>query len=421
MKSRIFYGWYIVAASLVLTTYTSAAVVYGFTAFVDPFAITYGWSYAQISLAISLRGMETGALNPLVGFIVDRWSARRLMFIGTVLLGLGIFTLSRADNLAAFYLSFVFIGLSTSLAAFMVPVVVVARWFKKDIGKVNGVLAMGMGIGGILIPVLVKIIDTYGMLTTLIILAAGVYIIYIPLIFIFRDRPEDYGLFADGQPPGDVRNRHGLRTYDFSIGLREALKMRAFWQISIAFMIQMALMMAMQTHIMPYLNSLGIDRTAASVIAMSLPLISLGVRIPFGWLSDIFPKKYVIAVSIGLKGLSLFLFWLFGLADSVSLGLMILPTLIFGLGSGGVMAPRSPIVREYFGAGRFGTIFGLTSFFTMIGLAIGPFVAGLVFDSTGTYGPIWLMLGAAAAIGVILMVTVPSAKQPSAPLVVPER
>ena len=410
---RIFFGWYIVAAGLLLMVYNSGALVYGFTAFIDPLALAYGWSYAQISLATSIRGMEVGALNPLLGFIVDRWHARILVPIGVVIWGLGLFLLGRADTLPLFYGSFLVIGLGSSLGAQLVPTVVVARWFKKDIGKANGVMAMGMGIGGALIPIIIKMIDMYGIQGALTILAAGACILGLPLSLLFRNRPEDHGMFPDGKIPEVAESGRTLQMPESSIGLRQALKMRAFWQIGIFFLIQVAIMLAMQTHVMPYLENLGVERTTAGVVAMALPLVSLGARIPFGWLADIFPKKYVVAVSLGLKALGLFLFWFIGLTGTVSLGMVIFFIIAFGLGSGGMTPLRAPIIREYFGIGRFGTILGFMSIFSTIGLALGPLAAGWVFDSSGTYVPIWLTLGLVAVFGVFLMLVLPQVSERS--------
>ena len=148
----MFYGWYIVAASVILMTLNGGAVIYGFTAFITPIAATFGWSYAQISLAASLRGVETGVMNPFLGVAVDRWPAKRLVLIGVVVFGLGFLLLSWVTNLAMFYIGSLVLAFGTSLATQMVPQAMVARWFKKDIGKASGILAMGPGIGGVLIP-----------------------------------------------------------------------------------------------------------------------------------------------------------------------------------------------------------------------------------------------------------------------------
>ncbi len=93
---KVFYGWWIVGACVFILLYTSGVIHFGFTAVVEPIAEEFGWSYAQISLASSLRGLEMGLLAPLVGFLVDRWGPRRLVFGGSILVGLGLLVLSRA-------------------------------------------------------------------------------------------------------------------------------------------------------------------------------------------------------------------------------------------------------------------------------------------------------------------------------------
>lgn len=408
----MFYGWYIVGAGVILSAYNAGALTYGFTAFIDPIADTFGWSYAQISLAVSLRGAETGALSPLLGVLVDRWPSKRLVLGGIILLGLGLYWLSRANSLAMFYLAFLVIALGNSLAVQMVPTAAVARWFRKDIGKASGVLAMGIGIGGVLLPLLVKVIDAYGWQETLVILAVGAWGVGIPLSFFFRDRPEKYGLLPDGKQQNDSKSSAGLRVYDFGTGVKEALKMRAFWSIGIATMLQMATMQAVTVHMMPYLTSLGIARSTAGMVAMLVPLISLTSRIPFGLLTDIWDKRYVMAFSIGLLSVGAFLFWLI---DGSSFLIIVLFAITFGVGMGGFVSVRPPVVREYFGTKNFATIFGLLSVFATIGMVASPPVAGWVFDTLGFYDPIWLIMSIIAMIGTLIMLTSPLAPQRLAP------
>ena len=221
----MFFGWYIVATALLINTYHGGAIGYGFTAFVAPIAATFGWGYAQISLGLSFRGIEEGTLDPLVGIAADRWPAGRLMLVGVSIYGLGILCISQATNLAMFYIGFVILGLGHSLAMSMIPQTMIARWFKKDLGKASAVLAMGGPIGGVLVPVLVKMIDAYSWQRSLLILAVGIWLIGIPLSFIFRARPEEHGLLYDGKPQDDVTGPHSPQRYDSSISVKEALKM----------------------------------------------------------------------------------------------------------------------------------------------------------------------------------------------------
>ena len=103
---KIFYGWWLVAASFPIALYVAGAVFYGFTAIFEPIANEMGWSYAQVSFASSLRGLESGLLAPLIGIMVDRWGPRRLIAMGALALFLGLSLLSHVNSLAIFYGAF---------------------------------------------------------------------------------------------------------------------------------------------------------------------------------------------------------------------------------------------------------------------------------------------------------------------------
>ncbi len=88
--SKVFYGWWIAAASLLIGLYSAGVVFYGFTAIFEPIADELGWSYTQISLASSVRGLEAGLLAPLIGVLADRWGPRRLIFSGAIFTAVGL-------------------------------------------------------------------------------------------------------------------------------------------------------------------------------------------------------------------------------------------------------------------------------------------------------------------------------------------
>jgi sugar phosphate permease len=98
----MFYGWYIVAAITVIGIIVGGTTYYGFTAMVNPIAATMGWGYAQIALAMTLRGVESGVMNPIMGAMADRWPARRLVFLGITILGIGLLILSQVNSLSMF-------------------------------------------------------------------------------------------------------------------------------------------------------------------------------------------------------------------------------------------------------------------------------------------------------------------------------
>ena len=202
MKAKIFYGWYIVAAVTLMNIVMGGVTWKGFTALINPIATTFGWGYAQITLGMSLQSVETGLLSPLVGRAVDRWPAKRLVLIGVTITTLGYLSLSRVTSLPMFYVSFMIIAFGTSLGLSMAPTTTVVRWFKKNVGKANGIMAMGIGLGGFAVPILVKIIDMYSWQTSMIIVAVVILAVGIPLSFVFRNKPEDYGMLPDGKSRG---------------------------------------------------------------------------------------------------------------------------------------------------------------------------------------------------------------------------
>lgn len=406
----MFYGWFIVAASALIDVFVGGTTMRGLTALVNPLAATMGWSYAQISLVMTLRGIETGVLNPFIGVVVDRWPARRLVFIGIVIICLGVLCFSQVNNLPTFYLSFIIIGLGTSLATMMVPMTVIARWFKRNSGKAYGLLAAGTGASGFLVPAVTILIDTYGWRTYLVIVAITILVIGLPLSLVFRNRPEDYGLSPDGKLQNSLDDSRRLQTQDVSMGVKEAMKTRAFWYISIAFMLLIAGPSAALLHIMPYLTSLGIERSTASMIIMTVYIINIPSRFAFGWLSDIFRKKYVISASMVLTSIGLFLF---SIIDGSSLGLIAGFVIFYGIGYGQLISLMPPTIREYFGTKNFGTIFGLISILVTMGAVATPPLTGWVFDTRGVYDPIWLIFSGICMLGAILVLTLPQAPKNS--------
>ena len=407
----MFYGWYIVWVAFLQAAYFSAVLIYGFTAFMEPIAVGLGWSYAQISLAVSLRGLQQGALNALFGPIVDRFSVRKLTFWGLFTTSIGLYILSRVTNLVMFYVSFMIIAIGASLALSMVPQVLMARWFRRDLGKVSGIYALGLGAGGLFIPLIVKLIDTYGWRNCILYMAIVTLIIVMPLSLVFRNRPEDYGLHPDGRPPEPseppLAPGHGspvITSSERDVGFRQALKTTAFWMLGISTLLQYMAWAAVTTHIMPFLSSVGIDRSTGAMVTTAFLLVSLFLRYPLGWVADLIDKRYVNAACLALLSISVGSLWF--IRDGATIPLVVF-IILAGFGAAGLTPLRIPLFREYFGVHSFGTIYGIGNLFLTFGAMIGAPLAGWVFDSSGSYHFIWLILALLNAIGIPTMFIMP--------------
>jgi sugar phosphate permease len=125
-------------------------------------------------------------------------------------------------------------------------------------------------------------IDLYQWRTTLAILGLGIWAIGIPLAFVIRNKPEQYGYLPDGEVSGTSGQIQQIQALGSEIGFREALKMRTFLYLNLAEAIRMMTIMAVFTHVRPYLGSVGMPRTTASMVAVTVPLIGIIGRSAFG-------------------------------------------------------------------------------------------------------------------------------------------
>ena len=407
-SSRIFYGWWIVGACFLLSLYSGGIFVLGFTAFFEPIANEFGWSYTQVSLAASLRGANIGLLAPLMGFLVDRWGPRRLILGGIILLGIALILLSRVTSLSMFYGTFVIVAFGISGLSPTVLVTTLSNWFRRNAGMVTGIMACGFALGSLLVPVIVRLIDVYDWRTTVSILAVFTFAIGVPLSFLFRHKPEQYGYLPDGDQSNIQADKpvpEQAHEVELNIGAKEALKSRAFWHIGIAMTLLFMPISALVVHVMPYLSSVGIARSTSTMVATAIPLVSIVGRLSAGWLSDRYNKTRIATGFIVLVGLGL-VFFNYILDERMW---PVIPfVILFGIGWGSNLPMRAALVRGYFGRSNLGTIFGFMMGMTAMGGVLGPIIAGWVFDNWGSYHMVWLLFACLVFVASIIMATTPS-------------
>jgi len=393
MRLKIFYGWWIVLASYFIGLFVAGTVFYGFTAFMEPLVAEFGWSYAQVSLATSLRGLEMGLFAPIVGILVDRFGTKMVTLLGIIIVGLGMIILSQTNSLPTFYAAFLLLGFGAGGCTSVVIMTAVANWFNKKVSLALGLAAAGFGSGGLLVPLIVWMIDHLQWRSTYLILGLCAWAIGIPISFIFRSRPEKYGYLPDGEkaetPPAAEsedrpRNESANKTDD--ITFRKAAANPSFWYLNLSEAIRMLIVVSIITHVMPYLESLGIPRSMAGLVAGGLAVFSVIGRIGFGYLGDLYDKRYVMAASYALMTVGLVVFAGF-IRGPISLFIFLI---LFAPGFGGGMIMRGSLLREYFGTFSYGKILGVTMGIGSVAAIIGPTLAGWIYDTVGSYQSLWL-------------------------------
>ncbi len=403
---NLFYGWWIVAASFLIALYVGGVVFYGFTAFFEPIANEMGWSYTQISLAASLRGLEIGLLSPFVGILADRWGPRRLIFGGVLITVAGLLLLSATKSLIMFYGAFALLAIGVSACTVTVLLTAMANWFQRKMGIASGIAICGFGFSGLLIPVIVRLIAAYDWRTAVTILAWGMMIMVLPLSLFFRHRPEQYGYFPDGQKQGTVAypDESGTRqVVEVEVSVKQALKSGVFWRLALSRMYHMMAVAAIITHVMPYLSSIGISRSQSSLVATVIPLMSIFGRLGFGWLGDKFNRRLVATTSFIMLGSGVLCF---AYASTMSIWLLVPFLVLMGIGYGGSNALLPLLGRAYFGRTNFGSIYGIMEGIGTIGGIIGPAIAGWAYDNWGSYQIIWFLLAGLAVVAIISVSTI---------------
>jgi MFS family permease len=395
MIKKVFYGWWIVLACFIICLYVSGVIVASFTAFFEPLVEEFGWSYTQISFATSLRGLEMSIFAPLLGFLVYRFGSRKLIFCGAITAGLGLLLLSITHSLAMFYGSFLLLSFGAGGCASIVSMTVVVNWFNKNVGKALGVVACGFGASGLMIPLVVWLIDIYHWRTTLIILGLGMWILGIPLSFVIRDKPEPYGYLPDGELLHDPMPHFNNKGKEVEISVKGALKQKAFMYLAIVEFIRLMIVSSVAVHVMPYLSTVGISRPIAGMVAAGIPLFSIVGRFGFGWLGDVYDKRYTMAIALCLTGMGMLAFYYARKGWVILIFL-----LLFSPGFGGGMVLGKTILREYFGRDSFSKILGIIMGFASIGGIIGPTLAGWVFDTLRSYQLIWLIFCGLSSISI---------------------
>jgi MFS family permease len=405
----VFYGWWIVGACFLINVCVSGTVNFGFTAFFEPIANEFGWSYAQVSLAASLRGIEMGLLAPVAGLMVDRYGPRRLVFGGAILIGLGLTLLSRTNDLAMFYGSFALITMGVSTCMGVVLMAAIAHWFRRKASIAIGIAASGGAIGGLMVPLATTLIDTFGWRMAIFSLGLGVCGLVMILSLLLRHKPEQYGYLPDGevesfQITDQPANTTQTPDTEPKMGARQVLVSRTFWHMAVSFMGCILVVTAVVTHVMPYLSSIGIARETSSLLASAMTAVTIFGRVGFGWFGDKFDKRRLTTITVILIGLGMLLF---GFITSGSIWLALPFIIFFSIGWGGNAIMMAVMVGAYFGRSSFGTVLGFVMGASIVGQILGAPLAGWVFDTWGSYQGVWFGYIGLLFVAMIAIATTP--------------
>ena len=234
MKNKPFFGWYIVFGGMVIQLWFAFSWFYGIQIFFTPIVNTFGWSRAVISGAFSLQRLEGSILSPIEGFLVDRIGPRKIMLPGIIIAGLGLVGMSYLQSMWMFYFLVLFISAGFGAAMGVPRTWTVVQWFRKKRGRALGIMSSGAAIAGPMVFIIVWLVEEAGWRGAFTILGIATWIVCIPLVLLFRAKPEQYGQLPDGEDiPESSSLLEATSDEEESLSVMEALQTRSFWMLTL--------------------------------------------------------------------------------------------------------------------------------------------------------------------------------------------
>jgi sugar phosphate permease len=412
---RIFYGWKMVGAGVGLQFLQAGLMTQSFGAYVAVLQAERGWSKTALSGAAALQQMEAALLGPALGWFMDRFGPQGMIRAGVVIFGIGLMLLSFCDELTTFYGAFLVIALGSSLCGFFPINVALINWFERWRARALSSLSIGLALGGITVPIVAASLQAFGWRATSFTSGIIAICVGLPLAMIIKRRPEDHGETVDGLPPktpvySESKEGPPALTRDFTV--KEALRTRAFWLISLGHGFALLVVHAVVVHAISHMNQgLGYSVERAALVYTLVTISQIGGVLVGWWIGDRWEKRLICAVCMLMHMVGLLL-----LTYADALPASFLAVLAFGVLHGAAWGLRGPFMQamraDYFGRTAIGMILGLSLLIIMVGQVSGPMLAGILADLTGNYRMGFTILALTAGLGSLFFVL---AKRPERP------
>ena len=394
------YAWVIVTI-IALMQMVGSSIRMAFGVFIYPLSEEFGWSQGSITLAYALSSIVTAMVSPLAGSLGDRFGARKSMMLGCTMFIGGMLLIGVVNQIWQFYLTFgVLLGVAQAI--FLVPLIPSAMtWFRRHLGVGMGFLMAAWGLGPALTaPLMGLMIQQLGWRDTFWVTAAGSAVIMALLILKYSNRPEDRGLepygALIGDPPATRRSRSVDRVKLFTKFMRHT---KAYWNLSSIHFLGCVGHAVILVYIVPIAIEEGVSVVVAAGLLTVLSGVSIGTRLATPVLSDYIGPKTVMAVAYVLQGIPVvMLFW------THDVWLFYVFAAVFGIGYGGEAGGFPILNRRYYGQAPVGSAHGFQMLGAGLGMAVGGWIGGIVYDFTGTYNIALVISVIASIMGAVSIV-----------------
>ena len=366
-----------------------------FGVFIKSMESEFGLTRTAVSAVLSVR-MALGAVMSFVGgWAIDRYSPRIIFFLMALLITLSLVLTSQVNEAWQLFFTFsLLLGLGAG-ASWVAVMLTVSRWFNKKRGLAVGLTGGGGGMGQVVMtPFAAFLISNYGWRIAYLAMGIIAGAIISPLSMFIKRDPKEVGLLPDGATadvtdvPAEHSKTKAERLALRDLSLKQALRTRSFWFISVSQILTSFSMLLITTHIVPHATDIGFTIGEGATILSLIGLAIMVGRILIGMVSDqIGHKKTAVLSSVVQIAILLLLLW------SNELWMFYLFAVIYGFTQGGVGTALTAYFGDIFGLRNLGKLMGALNVSWVIGAAIGPVIGGLIFDITNSYsGAFWIIV-----------------------------
>lgn len=394
------YGALVIGVVFVSTALCVGASQYAFGLFIGPLEQEFGWSRTEISASLSFAAVS-GFVSPFIGRAMDRYGVRPILVISLLISAVGFGLRPYMTELWHWYaLSFLqFIGFA---GATILPTgKLVGNWYPHMRGRVMGIAVTGNNVGGLLMPPLIVAVlafatwrEGYLMLTVISLVVAALAMV------IVRERPSpSQSAATKGSGHSEAVN---VRREDNDFTVQQTLASRHFYVVFAVVMLGSFTYAIVLPHSLAHLMTAGVSRDDAAYALGTLAVGGIFGKLFFGYLAERITARR--AVVFNLLGQALFVY-LLASADSVQA--LVIYTPIFGFFMGGFGSLFTLLVQDTFGLKFFGSIMGLVNMGMVVSFGLGPLLAGLSFDKTGSYSSAFLLAGGLFSLAALILILNP--------------
>ena len=401
-----YYGWVVVGAAGTAVFARMAPNITTLTIFILPLSAEFGWSRTLISGSVSVGALAALVLSPAVGWCIDRFGARPVLVVSVLVLGLAMTSMAWATVPLTFYIAFASARVVFHTSAPIGASTVSARWFIKKRGRAIGIVFLCGAIGGLVFTMLsAQMIEHFSMKTAWIVIGLVVFGVSVaPSLLLVIERPEDMGLLPDNENPSVVLEERDLLSpveenhENDSWTFPEAAKTKAFWMLFFAGMAMFCVNTGTNVHIGAYYLDQGLTLTVAAVAISIGWIVSACGSVVWGWVLEKIEARRAYSVVFMILCVST----VYLLTVDSTAGALVAAILIGSVSSGSNVI-IAIMYANYFGRNSLGRIRGVSETGVLLGQATGPLLAGILFDSRGSYSFVFLLFGGIALAGSLIV------------------